>query len=177
MNMISWASNIIVKHLFLILALIFISAMGRAIQTNGVGAISKTGYWLLEIPVETSRVSLFLLFLGGGSIFSGLKIISALFQMTRQEWKVVPNTMTRSLASHSMELLATTIAMVAIALVINCFIRYGAESPKLLSDSSQFSLLKSFSVQSLTLFLKNLTVIPLVIIFEVWLIFKLLNKV
>ncbi len=174
--MLSWGSSIITKNLLLVLVLILIPATGRIIQAHGFGPVARTTYWLLEIPVETSRVLFFLLLAGDGKISGGIHALGALLRLPEEDWKIIPNTIINSFKPHSVELIATTTVFIVCILVFNYLIKYGAENPQLLSGLRQVSFLKLMNPQSLTLFFKNLTVIPLTIIFEVWLALRLLDK-
>ena len=175
--MLGWSSNIIMQHLLLVLTFIFIPAIGRVVQTNGLGNISTSTYWLLEFPVEGARILFLLLLIGDGKIDKGIELLISMFRMTKDQWKTVPTAIINNLKLHSTELLITTFVFVLVALALNYLIKYAANSEEFLFKLQQFSLLRSFNSQSLTLFLKNLTVIPFTILFEVWLILRLLNKI
>jgi len=173
--MLNWVNNIIMQHLLLVLVLIFIPAIGRVIQTNGFGNINTFTYWMLEIPVEGARI-LFLIFLiGDGKFVQGLERLDVPIRMIKEQWKTVPATIINNLKLHSTELIITTLAFILFALVLNYLIKYTINSGQLVFKLQQSILLKYFNPVSVILFLKNITIIPLTIIFEVWLILKLLK--
>lgn len=175
--MLNWSGNIIVQHLMLVLTFIFIPALGRIVQTSGLGSINTFTYWVLEIPVEGARILFLFLLIGNGKIAKGLELIISIFSLTKEQWKSVTSTVINNLRLYTTELLVTTLAFILLAVAVNYLIKYAANSEQLLFKIQQFSLLKNFNSVSLTLFVKNLTIIPLTLIFEIWLVLKLINKI
>jgi hypothetical protein len=175
--MLNWASAIIVQNLLLVSLFIFVPAIGRVVQTNGLGSINTFIYWLLEIPVEGARVLFLLLLVGNGKIISGLGLIISIFRISKEQWKLVASTIVNSFKFYSTELIVTTLAFIFMAIALNYLIKYTAGNEELLSGLQQFSPLKSFNSLSLTLFLKNLTIIPLTLMFEIWLVLRLVNRI
>lgn len=175
--MITWSLKIIAESFLVILVLLLISSVGRAIQLEAFGTVSKINYVLLEIPVEGSRVLLLLLLIGNGSIRKGIDSVKNMFSMSNNEFGQALREMLKALKKNHKEILLGVAIFSVMAIVLNYFIALMSKNQYLIVWLKQLPLIApSFNSVALTLFLKNLTVIPLTFFFEVWLILRLLYK-
>ncbi len=67
------------KHFLIVLGLGLVAAFGRVIQLGGFGEITSTVNILLEIPIESARIILFLYVLGFANIKTGFLRIKKIF--------------------------------------------------------------------------------------------------
>jgi hypothetical protein len=175
--MITWSLKFFADNFILMTALLLTASVGRAVQFNALGPISKTTNWLLEIPVEGSRIMLVLILIGGGSISKGFEAIIYLFQMTGVQWTNVGVTMLKGIKEYYINILVAILIVTVLAFSINYLISQLSMNNKVIDGIRQVSFLKTFNANAMTFFLKNLTVIPLILFFEVWLFLKILYKV
>src|SRR4051812_30520240 len=108
-----------------IITLGLIAAVGRTIQLGAFGTISSSTNLLLEIPIEASRVLIFLYTLGLKDVQAGASRLIQVFtrKIKRQVyWKTAITT----LKTNWLSVLANLIVFSAVALVINKLIDYAA---------------------------------------------------
>ncbi|MCC9076085.1 hypothetical protein FKZ61_008170 [Litorilinea aerophila] len=173
--MITWALSLMSRNVLLITILVLVPAIGRVIQTDEVRIVNKQTYWLIEIIVEGARVILFIFLIGSGVFSLGIERIKSIFKTPKMQWYVIPSTVFHSIKTHYFELLATTVVFTLLAFLLNSLIQYLVSDEKLLLSIHKNTTLKFLNKTSLSLFLKNLSVIPLTLFYEAWLILTLLN--
>lgn len=154
----------------------FIAALGRVIQLGGFGQITSWMNVVLEIVIESARILLFLYVLGLANIKNGVlrikhlltskvdrkKFFTIAIQKLKQQWFLVG---------------LNIIGFLLIAWGINFLIDLLAyETCLYLSLKTDGILAESSSEWTILLFFKNLTVIPLTLIFDTVLLLWLANK-
>lgn len=164
------------KHLPAVLLLGLIAAMGRVIQLKGFGPISPALNVILEIVVEIARIYLLLFVLGLANVQRGIKKIRNAFS-SKQKFRMLSSTALHKLKKNWVAMVFNTAAFLGIAWAINYLIDLTAyETCFYLNLTKNGILAETSSEWTILLFLKNLTVIPLTIIFDCVLILWLLNQ-
>jgi hypothetical protein len=154
----------------------FIAALGRVIQLGGFGQITTWMNVIVEVVVESARILLFLYVLGLANIRNGVLRIKHVLTHKHNRKKLL------TIAIHKLKkqwLLVSLniIAFLLIAWTINYLIDLLAyETCLYLTLKTDGILAKSSSEWTILLFFKNLTVIPLTLIFDTILLLWLANK-
>ena len=163
-------------HFATIIGMGFIAALGRVIQLGGFGQITTWMNVILEIVVESARILLFLFVLGLANIRNGVLRIKHILTHKHNRKKLL------TLAIHKLKkqwLLVSLniIGFLLIAWAINYLIDLLAyETCLYLTLKTDGILAESSSEWTILLFFKNLTVIPLTLIFDAVLLLWLANK-
>ena len=164
------------KHFVTIMGLGFIAAFGRVIQLGGFGQITTWMNVILEIVIESARILLFLYVLGWANIKNGVLRIKHLLTRKEDRKKFL------TVAIHKLKkqwflVSLNIIGFLLIAWTINFLIDLLAyETCLYLSLKTDGILAESSSEWTILLFFKNLTVIPLTLIFDTVLLLWLANK-
>ena len=159
-----------------IMGLGFIAAFGRVIQLGGFGQITTWMNVILEIVIESARILLFLYVLGWANIKNGVLRIKHLLTRKEDRKKFL------TVAIHKLKkqwflVSLNIIGFLLIAWTINFLIDLLAyETCLYLSLKTDGILAESSSEWTILLFFKNLTVIPLTLIFDTVLLLWLANK-
>lgn len=133
---------------------------------------------LLEIPVEGSRILLLLRLMGNGGVRGGIIAVKNIFRMKGYEWNGAGAVMLRRLKQHYKELLLWLIIYGLLAFIINYAIAIISNNPNVIHSLKQlWFIAPTLNATAITLFLKNLSVIPLTLFFEVWFVLRILGKV
>ena len=154
----------------------FIAAFGRVIQLGGFGQITTWMNVILEIVIESARILLFLYVLGWANIKNGVLRIKHLLTRKEDRKKFL------TVAIHKLKkqwflVSLNIIGFLLIAWTINFLIDLLAyETCLYLSLKTDGILAESSSEWTILLFFKNLTVIPLTLIFDTVLLLWLANK-
>lgn len=156
-----------IKDNFLIIfGLGLIAAVGRTIQLRAFGPISLLSHTLLEIMIESARVALFFYALGLTNIKSGLAEIIRVVrnkESRRQNWRVA----IIKLRQQWSIVLINLVAFSVIAYLFNLLIDHIAyETCLYISLISRQLISEQSSVWVLILFFKNVSVIPLTLVFQ-----------
>ncbi len=154
------------NHLFTVLGLGFLAAIGRATQLGAFGPISHAFDVLLEIGVESVRILLFLYALGLTDIRTGAVSIMRMFSAganRRKNWHAA----VQKLKSNWLAVILNLAAFLLIAWSINYLIDYAAYQTCMYTKikSSQI-IADEASEWAFILFLKNISVIPFTLIFN-----------
>lgn len=151
------------RHLPLAASVCLIAAFTRWVQTGGWGSLSPGLGWLGELIVALARLSLALMVLGGGSPWRGVQALRAFFRQPEPEralqWQFVGS----NWRSRWRTVMADILLFAALVVVLRLAI---AEAVTGLAGVVP-------SPVALTLFLKNLSVIPLTIVFQLHLAARL----
>lgn len=164
------------KHLMTIMGFGLIAAFGRVIQLGGFGQITSFMNIILEVAVESARILLFLYVLGLANIKKGIlrikymlihredrkKLLTVAFQKMKKQWLSV------SLNIVGFLLIAWTINYLIDLLAYETCLYLTLKTDGILAESS--------SEWTILLFFKNLTIIPLTLIFDTILLLWLSNK-
>lgn len=164
------------KHFLTIMGFGFIAALGRVIQLGGFGQISTGMNIFLEVVVESARILIFLYVLGLANIKNGVlrikqiltdkdnrkKLLSIAIHKLKKQWFLV------SLNIVGFLLIASTINYLIDLLAYETCLYLSLKTDGILAESS--------SEWTILLFFKNLTVIPLTLIFDTVLLLWLANK-
>ena len=154
------------KHFAVIIAVGLIASFGRVIQLGGFGKISSTTNVVLEIFVETARLSLFLYVLGMANIKNGILQIRN-FVTNRESRKSQWQTGIRNIKHHWALILLNIVGFAFIIWALNFLIDVLAYQTCLyLTLKKDGILAPSSSEWTILLFFKNLSVIPFTIVFE-----------
>lgn len=164
------------KHFVTIMGLGLIAAVGRVIQLGGFGQITSWMNVILEVIVESARILLFLYVLGLANVKNGILRIRHLLTHKDNRKKLLTNAI-HKLKKQWLSLSLNIIGFLVIASIINYLIDLLAyETCLYLSLKSDGILAESSSEWTILLFFKNLTVIPLTLIFDTVLLLWLANK-
>jgi hypothetical protein len=145
-----WAFRFVAGHAGLVLGLSLVAALGRAIQLGGLGPVGAVPTAFLEVVVETARLVLFLGVIGLGRVGDGLKTVASAFSRPTGGWRAGGRRVWARLRAEWRALIADIAGFGLIALLINAAIEAFAAP----------------GAYPLIFLLKNLTVIPLTIVFE-----------
>ncbi len=164
------------KHFLTIMGLGLIAAFGRVIQLGGFGQITSWMNVILEVVVESARVLLFLYVLGLANVKNGLLRIKHILTHKDDRKTLLTNAI-HKLKKQWLSLSLNIIGFLVIASIINYLIDLLAyETCLYLSLKTDGILAESSSEWTILLFFKNLTVIPLTLIFDTVLLLWLANK-
>jgi len=164
------------KHFVTIMGLGFIAALGRVIQLGGFGQIATWMNVIVEVVVESARILLFLYVLGLANIKNGVLRIKHMLTHKDNRKKVL------TIAIHKLKkqwflVSLNIIGFLLIAWTINYLIDLLAyETCLYLTLKTDGLLAESSSEWTILLFFKNLTIIPLTLIFDTVLLLWLVNK-
>ena len=164
------------KHFTKILGLGFIAALGRVIQLGGFGKITTWMNIILEVVIESARILLFLYVLGWANIKNGVLRIKHLLTQKDNRKKLLSIAI-QKLKKQWLSVFLNIIGFLLIAWTINYLIDLLAYKTCLyLTLKKDGILVETSSEWTVLLFFKNLTVIPLTLIFETTLLLWLANK-
>ena len=154
------------KHFAVVFGLGLLAALGRVAQLGGFGPVTSWMNFFLEIAVEGARVLLFLYVLGLADVKRGWLRIRRFFANSDQR-KLLWDTAVHNFKTQWVPILLNILGFLLIASALNFLIDWLAyETPLLLKLKENGLLSTSSSEWVLLLFFKNLTVIPLMIVFE-----------
>jgi len=164
------------KHFTKILGLGFIAALGRVIQLGGFGQIPAWMNIILEVVVESARILLFLYVLGLANIKNGVLRIKYLLTQKDNRKKVLTIAI-QKLKKQWFSVSLNIVGFFLIAWTINYLIDLLAyETCLYLTLKKDGILAETSSEWTILLFFKNLTLIPLTLIFDTLLLLWLSNK-
>jgi hypothetical protein len=164
------------KHFLTVIGLGLIAAFGRVIQLGGFGHITGWMNVVLEVVVESARILIFLYVLGLANVKNGILRIKHLLTDKDNRKKLLTNAI-HKLKTQWLSLSLNIIGFLVIASIINYLIDLLAyETCLYLSLKTDGILAESSSEWTILLFFKNLTVIPLTLIFDTVLLLWLANK-
>ncbi len=164
------------KHFVAIMGLGLIAALGRVIQLGGFGEIANWMGIVLEVVVESTRILLFLYVLGLANIRNGVLRIKHLLTHKENRKKLL-TTAIQKLRKQWFSISLNIIGFLLIAGTINYLIDLLAyETCLYLTLKNDGVLADTSSEWTILLFFKNLTVIPLTLIFNTVLLLWLSNK-
>lgn len=154
------------SHYLIVLGLGLIAAMGRIVQLGAFGPISPAWHIAMEIMVESARILLFVYALGLTHLrkgFSRIKLMLTSGRAWTAHWK---EARTR-LKTHWRSLLTSFVIYLLIAWATNLLIDYTAYQTCLYYKLKVHNIIaESSSEWVIILFFKNLSVIPLTLIFN-----------
>jgi hypothetical protein len=164
------------KHFITVMGLGFIAALGRVIQLGGFGQITGWMNVMLEVVVESARILLFLYVLGLANVKNGVLRIKHISTHKDNRKKLLSDAI-HKLKKQWFVVCLNIVGFLLIALAINYLIDLLAyETCLYLSLKTDGILAESSSEWTILLFFKNLTVIPLTLIFDTVLLLWLANK-
>ncbi len=165
------------KHFVTIMALGLTAALGRVIQLGGFGQITRSMHVVLEVVIESARILLILYVLGLANISSGLlRVKHALTNSSNR--RMLWSTSIKKLKSQWVVVLRNIIGFLLIAWLLNYLIDLLVyETCLYLNLKKGGVLVESSSEWTVLLFFKNLSVIPFTLIFDVFLLLWISNKV
>ncbi|MCF0074454.1 hypothetical protein LZD49_28475 [Dyadobacter sp. CY261] len=154
------------RHYLIVLALGMAAAMGRVIQLGALGPISPVLHLALEIIIEGARLMIFVYALGLTNVRKGFGRIRQILTKSgawKSNWSIAKTRLKRDWRS----LLASMVIYLLIAWVINLLIDYTAYQTCLYYKLKVNSIIsEGASEWVIILFFKNLSVIPLTLIFN-----------
>ncbi|MHA4847808.1 hypothetical protein ACX0G7_26820 [Flavitalea antarctica] len=164
------------KHFFMVLTLGLVAGIGRVIQLKGFGEISPATNIVMEVIVESARLALFVYILGSASLKMGLVRLAGFFKKTTDR-KALLKLFAANFKSKWPVLLLNFAAYLVIAWGINLLIdQLAYETCLYLTMQIRGILSADASEWTIILFFKNLTVIPLTLIFNTLFMFYMTNK-
>lgn len=174
--LLSTVSYFFKKHFPMIFGLGLIAALGRVVQLGGFGAVPPWLHVILEIVVEASRILLFVYVLGWANVGNGLQRIKNFFTQKAQRnqhlttaWQTGKKQWLAILLNLSgFLLMASLINYLIEALAYEtCFYLFLKRDGILVATASEWTIL---------LFFKNLSVIPLMLVFNALFLLWVTNK-
>ena len=164
------------KHFPVILDLGLVAALGRVIQLGGFGEIESWMNIALEVVIETARLLIFLYALGLASVRVGALRISRFF-IQKENRKLHLIVAIKKIKKQWVSILVNFICFLLIAGVINYLIDLLAYQTCLFLKLKKDGILSSSSSEwTILLFFKNLSVIPLTLVFEAVFLLWITNK-
>lgn len=164
------------KHFLTIFGLGLIAALGRVVQLGGFGKISSSLHLVLEILIEASRLLLFVYVLGWANLGNGWQRVKHFFTQKAQR-KQYLGTAWQTLKKQWLAIIFNFSSFLLVASLINyliealayetCFYLFLKRDGILAAAASEWTIL---------LFFKNLSVIPLMLVFEALFLLWLTNK-
>lgn len=163
-------------HFFTIFGLGLVAALGRAAQLGAFGQLSSEWNVTLEVGVEGARVLIFLYTLGLTHVKTGVLKIAALFtnkRSRRRNWQLAVQKLRTQWATILLNLLAFSL----LAFLINFLIDHIAYQTCLYTTLKAGEVIsEQASVWTIILFFKNISVIPLTLIFNALFMLWLINR-
>ncbi|SDF50866.1 hypothetical protein SAMN04487996_11134 [Dyadobacter soli] len=154
------------KHLLAVLGLGFIAAIGRIVQLGAFGTISPGLHAAMEVMIESARIWLFVYALGLTKVKKGFERIK-LMLTSPNAWAIHWRQARTRLRSEWRSLLASFVIYLLIAWVINLLIDHTAYQTCLYYKLKVNNIIAEQSSEwVIILFFKNLSVIPLTLIFN-----------
>ena len=164
------------KHFYTIFALGVIAAFGRVVQLRGFGEIPSWMYFLLEVIIETSRILIVLFVIGWANVKTGLARIKRFFS-NRSSLRTYGKTAIQKMKSQWVNVLTNFAGLLLIASGMNFLIDHVAyETCLFLELRARDILAEGTSEWTILLFFKNITVIPLTLVFQAIFVLWMLNK-
>lgn len=166
-NLLGWTFTFWLKHLGIITFLMLFAAVGRSIQMRAMGEVSSTAYFWLEVMVEVARLLALFAIVGHGHIVRGFLKIGVIFRLRRDEWSEIGRSVRATLRFQWPALVGYLVFFSLIALLINKGNSLIADNTTVLTVLKRSGLLHPAATgMPLFFFLKNLTIIPLTLVFE-----------
>lgn len=164
------------NHFIFILGLGLIAAFGRAIQLGAFGPVTSAVYIGLEVIIELSRILIFVYSLGLTNVKRGTTRIKQLI-ISRNAWKENWQIARQKLRKEWSSLLASFIIYLLIAFIINALIDYAAYQTCLYYKLKTNEIISDTASEwVIILFFKNISVIPLTLIFNALFLLWITNK-
>lgn len=165
------------NHLLVVLGFGLVAAIGRIVQLGAFGPVSPGVHIAMEVVVESARIWLFLYALGLTKVKKGFARMKLMFT-SRKAWSEHWQMARMRLRSEWGTLLASFVIYLLIAWVINLLIDYTAYQTCLYYKLKVNNILAEQSSEwVIILFFKNLSVIPLTLIFNALFLLWLTGRV
>lgn len=167
-KLIEYTNVFIGKYYVALLGLGVAAGTGRFFQTGGQGEISWRVNFLMEVGVNLARLLTVLLVIGKGSIQTGIKQVVGVFRMSKQQWMVIWLNSRYNFSNNGLAILVNFIVFAIIAVLINVGLNFLFEYTSVLQWLKAHQVLKvSASKWPVLLFIKNISVIPFTLVFEI----------
>lgn len=164
------------KHLFLIMSLGLVAALGRVTQLGGFGEINSALYIALEVIIESARVLLFLYVLGFSNISKGILRIKN-FVTEKVNRKRLVRAAKEKLAKEWPFIFLNVAGFLLIASAFNYLIDLTVYETCFYLSLQQDGILSPTSSEwTMLLFLKNLSVVPFTLVFDAIFLLWVTNK-
>lgn len=158
-----------VIHAAPIVGLAAFASVGRAIQLGWETSIPPALSLGLEVVVQGARIAIFLVVLGHGSLETGIERVRQVFDTPEDKRESQFDSIWTAARRHWIDVTASVVVFAAFALVVNVAIAQVAANQSVLAFVSSLGVgigdeaLKT----ALAFFLKNVTIIPLTIVWMV----------
>lgn len=154
------------------------AALGRAIQMRVFGPIPSMVHLSLEILVELARILTVLVIIGHGNLTRGAQALGRFFRLKRTDWRNIWRSIRTTCREQWPVLLSNLVLFSLIAFGFNQVNSWIAAHRAVFYGLRDFGFIhEQATSMPIFFFLKNLTVIPLTLIFEygffLWLAGKL----
>lgn len=154
------------KHAAVVLALGLVAAFGRVLQLGGFGRLTPGIHLVVEVAVESARLTLFLYVLGWASVPNGVRRVKRLFTDRAHRTQSL-KTAWRFLKSYWFSVGLNVAGFLLVAAGLNYLIDALAYQTCLLLRLKQDGILtQTASEWTILLFFKNLSVIPFTLVFD-----------
>ena len=150
-----------------ILLIMSFAAVGRALQLGAAGPPGPLWSGILEVAVEGSRALFVVFLIGHGSVRQGYRNVLALFGKGRANWHGAANEGTSSRRVDWAGMVLSLLLFGLVAWGMNVMIASVASRPDLLAGLRRCGYMaEDANPYGVLLFMKNLTVIPLTLVFN-----------
>lgn len=164
------------KHFAVVMTLGLIAGLGRVAQLRGFGPVSPNMHFALEVIIESARLLLLVYVVGSANITHGFRRIALAFRKDQGQKMAIKNAM-QHFRSKWKEMLLNFFAYLAIAFIFNLLIDQLAYQTCLYLTMTTNGILSTDSSEwTIILFFKNLTVIPLTLVFNAVFLFYVTGK-
>lgn len=165
------------KHFSTLFMLGLAAAIGRSIQLRAIGEISVAWHVTLEVLIEATRVFIFLYALGTTQISKGITRLKTAFWLF---FRKHPDRIAvyKKLRSQWLIIVVNLLLFSCITFLINFWIRITVFDTCFYERLTKHAIIsKASSEWVMILFLKNISVIPLTLVFIPMLLLFLANKI
>jgi len=175
----TYTFSFFLRHAPVILSVSLIVAISRVIQVGWEGYLPVVVFVILEIVVLAARVAIALIAIGEGALGPGLKKVRTIVRLSEAEKSAAFARMGQTIKEQWRAVLRDILLFGLTAIAINYVIGEVSQTRTVYSLMTSWGVPGSNedSVQAAaTLFMKNLTVIPLTIVFQYGIVRYLLRQ-
>jgi len=175
----TYTFSFFLRHAPVILSVSLIVAISRVIQVGWEGYLPVVVFVILEIVVLAARVAIALIAIGEGALGPGLKKVRTIVRLPEAEKSAAFARMGQTIKEQWRAVLRDILLFGLTAITINYVIGEVSQTRTVYSLMTSWGVPGSNedSVQAAaTLFMKNLTVIPLTIVFQYGIVRYLLRQ-
>ncbi|WP_221394477.1 hypothetical protein [Dyadobacter sp. NIV53] len=164
------------NHLSVILGLGLIAAFGRAAQLGAFGPVTSFYHYLLEIIIQSARISIFIYTLGLTNLKMGVVRLKKILS-DKNTWQEHGKIAVRKIKKEWVSLLTSFVIYLIIAFIINSLINFATYQTCLYFKLKTSEIISDKASEwVIILFLKNISVIPFSLVFNAVFLLWITNK-